>query len=198
MAPDEYLDRISDILHHEHAILQRLDRLAQEITADYRGKELTVLAILHGSMIFAADLLRRIPLPLRIESLSVASYHGGAETSGVVTFNNLEIPRLAGQHVLLLDDILDTGGTLYAIRRKLEDGASPPASLHSCVLLRKRKQRARDVDADYVGFDIDNEFVVGYGLDYRGHYRNLPYIALLDPPSADNSVAAVSPKPDDR
>ena len=123
-----------------------------------------------------ADLMRRIPLPLRLDCLSVASYHGKAETSGEVIFNQVA-PDVKDRHVLLLDDILDSGHTLAAIREKLE--TAQPRSVRICVLLSKKKERAREVGADYVGFEIEDEFVVGYGLDYDERYRNLPCIGVL-------------------
>lgn len=171
---------IATVLHHETTILSRLDAMARDIMRDYAGKDLTVVAILQGGLILMADLLRRVQLPLRIESLSVASYHGGTESSGTVTFLQNRMPDLNGRHVILLDDILDSGRTLHAVRARLAAECSP-ASVSICVLLRKRKQRDCVVEADYVGFDIDDEFVVGYGLDYDGHYRNLPYIGVLKP-----------------
>ena len=151
--------------------------MATQITADYADRELTVIAILTGSLMFMSDLLRRIPLSLKLDCLSVESYHGKTQTSGQVIFNRMDLPDAAGQDVLLLDDILDTGHTLGAVREKLE--TVNPRSIRVCVLLSKRKLRARDVDADYVGFEIDDEFVVGYGLDYMERYRNLPYIGVL-------------------
>lgn len=173
-------DDIECVLHHETTILSRLDGMARDIMRDYHGKELTVVAILQGGLILMADLLRRVQLPLQIESLSVSSYHGGTESTGTVTFNQTRLPDLNGRHVILLDDILDSGRTLHAIRGRFE-AECRPASVRICVLLRKRKQRACVVEADYVGFDINDEFVVGYGLDYRGRYRNLPYIGVLKP-----------------
>ncbi len=160
-------------------IAARLDALAGEITAFYEGKPLTVLAILNGSLVFAADLLRRIPLALRLECLGVASYHGGLASSGAVTFLQSGLPDVAGRHVLILDDILDTGCTLAAIRQRLLAEAAP-LSVRVAVLLRKNKPRAQPLDADYVGFDLDDVFVVGYGLDHQGHYRNLPEVRMLD------------------
>jgi hypoxanthine phosphoribosyltransferase len=135
-----------------------------------------VIAILTGSLMFMSDLLRRIPLPLRLDCLSVVSYHGKTQTSGDVVFK-LAVPDVGGQDVLILDDILDTGYTLAAVRKKLQ--TAKPRSIRVCVLLSKRKQRARDVDADYIGFEIDDEFVVGYGLDFMERYRNLPYVGVL-------------------
>ena len=168
------LDRV---LFDEATILRRLDELAMQISADYRDRELTVIAILNGSLMFMADLLRRIPLPLRLDCLSVASYHGGLQTSGEVIFRQVAQPDVAGRDILLLDDILDSGTTINAIREKLQTAS--PKSIRVCVLLRKIKERARPIEADYVGFDIADEFVVGYGLDYGEGYRNLPCIGVL-------------------
>jgi hypoxanthine phosphoribosyltransferase len=165
------------ILFHETTILSRLDQLAAQISQAYRDRELTVVAVLNGSLMFMADLLRRIPLPLKLDCLSVASYHGKAETSGEVVFKQIALPDVMDRHVLILDDILDSGHTLAAIREKLE--SAKPKSIGVCVLLSKKKDRARPVDADYVGFEIEDEFVVGYGLDFMERYRNLPYIGVL-------------------
>ncbi len=168
------LDRI---LIHETTILSRLDQLAAEISAEYRDRELTVIAVLNGSLMFMADLLRRIPLPLKLDCLSVSSYHGGTETSGEVIFKQIAMPDVTDRHILVLDDILDSGHTLAAIREKLQ--TANPRSIRICVLLSKKKTRARAVKADYVGFEIEDEFVVGYGLDFMERYRNLPYIGVL-------------------
>jgi hypoxanthine phosphoribosyltransferase len=167
---------IERVLFDWPAIHKRLDEMAAQITADYSDRELTVIAILTGSLMFMSDLLRRIPLPLRLDCLSVVSYHGKTQTSGDVVFK-LAVPDVGGQDVLILDDILDTGYTLAAVRKKLQ--TAKPRSIRVCVLLSKRKQRARDVDADYIGFEIDDEFVVGYGLDFMERYRNLPYVGVL-------------------
>ena len=165
------------ILFDEKTIFRRLDELAAQISGDYHDRELTVIAILNGSLIFMADLLRRIPLPLKLDCLSVASYHGGLQTSGELIFRQVASPDVAGRHILLLDDILDSGTTLDAIQERLETAS--PRSVRICVLLRKTKLRQRAIDADYIGFDIADEFVVGYGLDYMERYRNLPYIGVL-------------------
>ena len=174
------LDDIARILFHEQTILSRLDELAREITAQYEGQELTVIAVLNGSLIFTADLLRRIPLPLQLDCLSVSSYHGGTESTGVVTFDRISLPDVNDRHVLIVDDILDSGRTLQAICAKLHAEARPK-SVRICVLLRKEKPRAAELEAQYVGFDIGDEFVVGYGLDYAQHYRNLPFVGVLRP-----------------
>jgi hypoxanthine phosphoribosyltransferase len=168
---------IERVLFDQPAIHKRLDQMAVQITADYRDRELTVIAVLTGSLMFVSDLLRRIPLRLKLDCLNVASYHGKAQTSGNVTFKDMGVPDVAGRDVLVLDDILDTGQTLSAVCEKLQ--AAKPRSLRVCVLLSKRKQRLRDVDANYLGFEIEDEFVVGYGLDFMERYRNLPYIGVL-------------------
>jgi hypoxanthine phosphoribosyltransferase len=165
------------VLFDEPAIHRRLDDIAAQISNDYRERELTVIAVLHGSLMFVADLLRRIPLPLKLECLSVASYHGKTQTSGGVIFKQITLPDIVGRDVLILDDILDSGHTLAAIREALE--TAKPQSIRVCVLLSKKKQRAREVETDYIGFEIEDEFVVGYGLDFRERYRNLPYIGVL-------------------
>ena len=168
---------IERVLFDEPAIHKRLDLMAAQITADYRDRELTVIAVLTGSLMFMSDLLRRIPLRLKLDCLNVVSYHGKTQTSGNVTFKDMSVPDVAGRDVLVLDDILDTGQTLSAVCEKLQ--AAKPRSLRVCVLLSKRKQRLRDVDANYLGFEIEDEFVVGYGLDFMERYRNLPYIGVL-------------------
>lgn len=173
-------DDLETILFHEQTIFSRLDELAAELTEDYRGKDLTVIAVLNGSLIFMADLLRRIPLPLKLDCLRVASYHGGTASSGTITFHQVAMPDIDGRHVLLLDDILDSGRTLHAICERLR-AERRPLSLRICVLLEKRIARTKELTADYVGFGIGDEFVVGYGLDYAEHYRNLPFIGVLRP-----------------
>ena len=168
------LDRI---LFDEATIHHRLDELAAKISHDYRDRELTVIAILNGSVFLIADLLRRIPLPLKLDCLSVASYHGQTKPSGDLVFRQVSMPDVAGRDVLILDDILDSGMTLATIREKLE--AAGPLSVRICVLLEKKKNRTRTIKPDYVGFEIADEFVVGYGLDYMERYRNLPCIGVL-------------------
>jgi hypoxanthine phosphoribosyltransferase len=164
------------VLFEEATILRRLDEMAAQISEDYRDRELTVIAILSGSLMFMADLLRRIPLPLNLDCLSVAGYHGKTETSGKVIFKQVA-PDVEQRDILILDDILDSGRTLAAVREKLQ--MANPRSIRVCVLLRKKKLRERPANADYVGFEIENEFVVGYGLDFMERYRNLPCIGVL-------------------
>ena len=170
-------DDLERVLFDEPVIHRRLDEMAAQITNDYRDRELTVIAVLNGSLIFMADLLRRIPLPLKLDCLSVVSYHGKTQTSGEVIFKQIALPDVVDRHILILDDILDSGHTLAAIQEKLQ--TAKPRSIRICVLLNKKKQRARVVDADYIGFQIEDEFVVGYGLDFMERYRNLPCIGVL-------------------
>lgn len=187
-AAGEMRDEIRAVLFRESTIMSRLDEMAQQISEDYAGKDLTVVAVLNGSLMFGADLLRRMDMPLRLDCLSVSSYHG-ASTTGVVKFNQERLPDVHGRHVLILDDILDSGHTLHAIRDRLENETSP-LSIKICVLLRKDVPRQRELEADYVGFDIANEFVVGYGLDYMERFRNLPYIGVI----SEEAIAKYAPK----
>jgi hypoxanthine phosphoribosyltransferase len=168
---------IERVLIDEKVIEKRLDMMALEIERDFPDGTLVVIILLKGALVFAADLLRRVPRPLEIECLNVASYHGGLESSGTVDFLDRHFPEVRDRHVLLLDDILDTGRTLHAVSQRLrEEGAT---RVHTAVLLAKDKDRAEEVQADYIGFGIEDEFVVGYGLDYKGKYRNLPYVGVL-------------------
>jgi hypoxanthine phosphoribosyltransferase len=164
------------VLFEEATILRRLDEMAAQISEHYRDRELTVISILNGSLMFMADSLRRIPLPLKLDCLSVASYHGKTETSGEVIFKQVATD-VADRHLLILDDILDSGHTLAAVREKLQ--MANPRSIRVCVLLRKKKLREQPANADYVGFEIEDEFVIGYGLDFMERYRNLPCIGVL-------------------
>ena len=165
------------VLFDEPTIHRRLDEIAAQISNDYRDRELTVIAVLNGSIVFMADLMRRIPLPLRLDCLSVASYHGKAQTSGEVIFKQVAPPDVKDRHVLILDDILDTGHTLAYLVRHLK--ALEPASLKVAVLLRKQGRQEEPLEPDYCGFEIPDAFVIGYGLDYNDEYRNLPYIGVL-------------------
>jgi hypoxanthine phosphoribosyltransferase len=168
---------ISKILFHETTILSRLDVLANEITEHYKDKEFTVISILNGSFIFMADLLRRIQLPMQMDCWSVSSYHG-TKSSGLINFRQSDIADVSNRHVLLLDDILDSGLTLHTIKQKLLQEKNAK-SVKSCVLLNKQVKRNADIEADYTGFFIGQEFVVGYGLDYNEKYRNLPFVGIL-------------------
>ena len=171
---------IERVLIAEEVIEKRLDVIARKIHEDFAQEDsLQVVAILKGALVFMADLLRRVPLRLEIECLNVASYHGGTESSGQVDFLDQKLPDVKGRCVLLIDDILDTGRTLSAVSEKLCGMGA--REVKTCVLLTKDKERAAEVQADYSAFEIADEFVVGYGLDYDGKYRNLPYVGVLNP-----------------
>ncbi|HUS48204.1 MAG TPA: hypoxanthine phosphoribosyltransferase [Phycisphaerae bacterium] len=160
-------------------IAERVESLAQRITEVYRGKELTVLAVLTGSVVFLADLIRRLAIPVRLEVAQVSSYPQEATSSRGMRFTLPLTASLAGRHVLILDDILDSGRTLSALVRKVE--SLRPASIRTCVLLRKRRADLPDrPEPDFLGFEVPNEFVVGYGLDFNNLYRNLPDVRVLE------------------
>jgi len=168
---------IQKVLFSEQTILARLDEIGWQISQDYEGKDLTVIAIMNGSIMFMSDLLKRVRIPLQIDCWSISSYHG-CKSSGNINFRQHEICDVTNRHILLLDDILDSGLTLHTIKNKILN-ETKATSVKSCVLLSKKVQRIRDIEAEYTGFTIDNEFVVGYGLDYNEHYRNLPYVGVL-------------------
>ena len=177
-AVNELQKDLESVLFGQSEIRDRVAEMGKAITEHYAGEPLTIVAVLQGGALFMADLIREIHLPLKIESISVASYHGGTASSGTVTFHQNRMPEVEGRHVLVVDDILDSGRTLSAITERLR-GECRPASVRSAVLLSKKITRAVEMNADYAGFEIGDEFVVGYGLDYRGQYRNLPMIGGL-------------------
>ncbi len=167
------------ILLTPEQIHTRVREMALRLNAELAGKAVTVVALMDGALFFVADLLRQLDLPVRMHTLSASSYHGTTETSGEVKVNWPLDFDFHGQEVLLLDDILDTGLTLSVIRERIL--AQQPASLRICVLLSKRRQRLREVPLADAGFEIADEFVVGYGMDYQGRFRNLPCIGILNP-----------------
>jgi hypoxanthine phosphoribosyltransferase len=172
-------ENIQSVLLTEAQISARIAELAAEIEAKEPCRDLTMLVLLHGSLLFAADLMRALTLPLYLESFRVASYHGGTSSSGQLTMNPESLANLRGRHVLVVDDILDTGLTLAALQERLKSEGA--ATIRSGVLLQKRRERTAAVTVDYVGFEIEDEFVVGYGMDYQGRFRNLPCIGILKP-----------------
>ena len=174
------LSELDRVLLSTAAIQSRVVELAQEIERDFTGRELTVVALMDGALFFVADLLRALNLPVKLHTLTVSSYHGGTKSSGRVHLAQ-ELPfDLHARRVLLIDDILDTGLTLATVISRITAQCQPD-TLRTAVLLRKDRKREREIKADYVGFDIADEFVVGYGMDYLGHYRNLPCIGILNP-----------------
>jgi hypoxanthine phosphoribosyltransferase len=164
---------MSQILIRREAIDQRVKELGAAISRDYAGQDLVVVAVLKGAAIFASDLIRSITLPLRLEFIEVRSYVGTRTTAQVDIVQDLRSP-LAGHHVLLVEDIVDTGLTLSRLLDRL--AAEQPKSLRTCVLLDKPSRRLAPVPIDYLGFSIPDHFVVGYGLDYQGYHRNLPEV----------------------
>ncbi len=161
----------------EQELQARVRELGERITRDYQGKELTFVCVLKGSAFFAMDLARRVDLPLTIEFLGVSSYQGGTETTGEVRITTDVSKPMAGKHLLVIEDIIDTGLTMSFLLENLK--ARHPASLKVCTLLEKPARARTQVPIDYKGFVIDDIFVVGYGLDYAERYRNLPFIGVM-------------------
>jgi hypoxanthine phosphoribosyltransferase len=169
-------------LYRSDTLKQRIAELGAQITEDYQGKDLVLIAILKGSFPFLADLCRAIPLPLSIEFLGLSSYGSNTETTGVVRITQDLSNPIDGKDVLIVEDIVDTGLTLRYIEENFQ--TRNPRSIEVCTLLDKPSGRKIDVEARYVGFRIENHFVVGFGLDLDQKYRNLPYIGYFDPPEA--------------
>jgi hypoxanthine phosphoribosyltransferase len=173
-----------NILLSADDIQRRVAEMARQIAADYRGQPVTIVGVLTGCLMFLADLVRHLDLPLRIGLLQASSYRGATTTPGALRVQPELLPELRGRHILLLDDILDTGQTLAYLREHLQK--LDVASLRMAVLLRKKGRQQVPLEVDYFGFDIPDTFVVGYGLDYNDEYRHLPYVAVLsdDVPSS--------------
>ncbi len=168
---------VERVLFTEEEIARRVAELGEAISSDYVGGEVYAVGILKGAAIFFADLVRRITVPVRVDFLGVSSYGLEANSTGVVRILRDLDESVAGRHVLLVEDIVDTGLTLAYLRATLE--ARRPASLRICAFLDKPSRRKVPVAVDYLGFTVPDEFIVGYGLDYAGGYRHLPYVAVL-------------------
>ena len=168
---------VGEVLIDEAALRQRIEELGEEISTDYAGREVLLVGVLKGAVFFMADLMRQLSLPCEIDFMAISSYGEGTDSSGVVRILKDLDSNIIGRHVLVLEDIIDTGLTLSYLMRNL--GAREPASLEVCALLVKHGRRETDVPVKYVGFEIPNQFVVGYGLDYAERYRNLPHVAVL-------------------
>lgn len=166
------------VLITETQIARRVHGLTAELQRDYTGRELVVVALLNGTVMFLADLIRHLSLPLRLDFIGVSSYGAGTESGDLIFTKELRLD-VRERDVLVVDDILDTGRTLKRVIGKLR--ALKPRRIRSCVLLDKKARRVEKVEADYVGFEIPDFFVVGYGLDFAEQYRNLPFIGLLKP-----------------
>lgn len=168
---------ITDIIISEADLRNRVAELAAKISEDYSGQELVLVGILKGGFIFLADLCRQITVPMIFDFMTVSSYGSGTKSCGVVRIQkDLEVD-IAGKHVIIVEDIIDSGLTLNYLHKSLR--VRNPASLEICTLLRKPEMDKVSLDAKYLGFSIPNDFVVGYGLDYAQQYRNLPYIARI-------------------
>jgi hypoxanthine phosphoribosyltransferase len=166
-----------DVLIPEDRIRSRVEAIAAQVNHDYAGRPFTVVGILTGSLVFLADLIRRIEHPHQIGLIQASSYRGTATTAGTLVINDSLLPDIKGRHLLLLDDILDTGQTMVRlVEHLLHRGA---ASVKTCVLLRKVGRQTISCEPDYIGFEIPNRFVIGYGLDFNDDYRHLPFIGVL-------------------
>lgn len=177
-------EQISRILFSREELLKRIAELGEEITRDYKGKNLLVLAILKGAVPFMADLIQHIKIPLTYDFMAVSSYGASTTSSGVVRIMKDLERSVEGVHILIVEDIVDTGLTLKYLKENLT--ARNPESVRIVTLLDKPERRKVDVKPDYNGFTIPDEFVVGYGLDFNELYRNLPYIGILKPEAYEN------------
>lgn len=183
-------DDLERILISPEDIARRVRELAADINRDFAGRDTVVVAVLNGTVIFLADLLRHLQLPLRLDFVGASSY-GAGTTSGELSFTRTARLDFRGRDVLLVDDILDTGKTLDRVATHLR--SFRPRRLRTCVLLDKKARRRVKIRADYVGFHIPDEFVVGYGLDFAERYRNLPGIAILKPAVFHSDAPTPSP-----
>jgi len=170
-------DDVIQVLFTEDQIRTRVQDLGRQISVDYKDRRLVLVSILRGSVFFATDLARQIELPLAMDFLSISSY--GEDSEGVVRITKDLEENIAGKDILVIEDIVDTGFTLKYLLRTL--AGRNPKSLEVCTLLDRRARRIIEVELKYVGFEIPDKFVVGYGLDYRQRYRNLPYIGVVKP-----------------
>jgi len=176
--PTRWRKEVERILITDDVIARRIRQMSRDIERDFRGREMVVVSLLNGTVMFLADLIRNLSLPLRLDFIGVSSYGAGTESGELVFTKELRLD-VCGRDVLLVDDILDTGKTLYRVLEKLE--ALKPRRIKTCVLLNKAARRVEKVEADYVGFEIPDFFVVGYGLDFAERYRNLPFVGVLHP-----------------
>ena len=170
---------IQEVLFSEEQLKNRVREIAQQITADYQGKEIMLISVLRGSFVFMADLCRAIDLPCTLDFMAVSSYGKGTKSSGQVQITKDLSEDISDRHIIVVEDILDSGNTLSYLLKLLQ--ARHPASIRLCTLLDKPSRRTKPVEADYTGFSVDDLFVVGYGLDFAEKYRNLPYIGILKP-----------------
>ena len=190
--PQRWRTEVQSVLINERQLAKRVAELSLQIEEDFKGREMVVVSLLSGTVMFLADMIRNLSLPLRLDFMGVSSYGAGTESGELVFTKELRID-VKGRDVLLVDDILDTGRTLTKVTAKLK--ALKPRRIKTCVLLDKEARRITDVQADYVGFKIPDYFVVGYGLDFAERYRNLPFVGVLHPEIyKEVSKQALSPK----
>jgi len=173
------INDVERVLLSEEQLAARIVELGAEITADYAGKEILMIGVLRGAVLFMADLARAIKVPVAIDFMAVSSYGAGTSSSGVVRILKDLDENVEGKHVLVVEDIIDSGLTLNYLVDNLK--SRQPASIKICTLLNKPERRKVDVDIAYNGFTIPDHFVIGYGLDYAEKYRNLPFIGILKP-----------------
>ena len=170
---------IGEVLIDRETLAARVAELGAEISSDYEGRDLLLIGVLKGAVFFMADLMRHLTVPCEVDFMAISSYGAATDSSGVVRIlKDLDI-NIEDRHVLVVEDIIDSGLTLSYLIRNLE--SREPASLEVCALLTKPARREIDVDVRWVGFEIPNRFVIGYGLDFAERYRNLPYVGILDP-----------------
>jgi len=170
---------VSEILFHEETVNEKIRQLGAEISRDYEGQDLLVIGILKGAAMFMSDLVKRIEFPVEFDFMAVSSYGKSSESSGVVRIIKDLDKSIEGRHVLIVEDIIDTGLTLSYLKTLLEGRKA--ASVKVVALLDKPERRKTDIKADYLGFSVPDHFIVGYGLDYAERYRNLPYVGVLKP-----------------
>ena len=170
---------IEEVLLSEEQIKKRVQELGDQISKDYDGQEIIVLCVLKGASIFFADLCRAITVHLKMDFMSISSYGDAQKTSGIVRITKDMDTSITGKHVLIAEDIMDSGLTLSYLKRMLQE--RQPASIRTCCFLDKPERRECDITPDYCGFAVPNKFVVGYGLDYKQKYRNLPFLGVLKP-----------------
>ena len=170
---------IQEVLFSEQQLADKVAELGARISADYAGKDPLIVSVLKGSYVFMADLTRRISIPCNVDFMAVSSYGAGTKTTGEVQIIKDIGSKIDGRHLIIVEDILDSGVTLSFLMKVLK--ARRAASIRLCTLLSKPERRKVDVPVDYLGFEIPDAFVVGYGLDYAEKYRNLPYIGILKP-----------------
>ena len=181
---------IKDILITEDQIALRVRQLTRQLEMDFAGRDLVIVSLLSGTVMFLADLVRHLSLPLRLDFMGVSSYGAGTESGELVFTKQLRLD-VRGRDVLVVDDILDTGRTMKRVVALLRE--HQPRRIKVCVLLEKKARRVEKVRADYVGFQIPDLFVVGYGLDYAERYRNLPFVGVLHPEAYQTAAAEPAP-----